>query len=478
MQLNTHSLHHTCRRFLTLTAAVVLSVFQTVAQQRFNMRAIADTGLPLIVVETIGGEEPSCDYVYAPPGSMGASITNVTKVPGRVQMIVDGAVVFDSGDYVKDESGMTIRMRGNWSAFMDKHPFKIKLEKKGDMLRRGDQRFADKNWVLLCDYPFSLCPMVGNKLAELCRAEWQPQGQYVNLVINDDYRGMYYLVETVRRNKDCRMDVDKNTGYITELDPYWWNEPLHFTTLLTTDSPSVRYTLKYPDPEDITEAQLNWIREKTDHMEHSLLDGTYPGTIDVESWVRWILAHDILGTKDAEGSNLYLTLYDNAENTKFKLGPLWDFDTIFMTPGEWSRLHGKMLFPWYWGDANGLFTHTYYAVFDQVKDWIFDEMISWLKAYGVSSEARAIDRSILYDGMRWDDGYISVGQRVNEAIQWFQDRKQWMTEQCELERNAIRPIVRPLPSSGKTYDLSGRQVARPHTKGIYLQQGRKVVVKP
>ncbi len=113
-------------------------------------------GLPVLCVETIDGEEPTCDYVSAPPGCMGMTITNATKVPGRLviyrQLQGTDSLIYDSGDYENNVSGMTIKIRGNTSAYADKKPYKIKLQRKCDLLMRGDDnKYKDKDWLLLKD---------------------------------------------------------------------------------------------------------------------------------------------------------------------------------------------------------------------------------------------------------------------------------------------------------------------------------------
>ena len=195
------------------------------------------TGLPLVLITTVDGEEPTCDYVTAPEGCLGESIANASKVPGRAVVVVRGDTLFDSGDYVKGESGMTIRIRGNSSAWSIKHPFKIKLQQKGDMLHRGDPRFDDRDWVLLYEAEYSLYNLLARTVCKMARMEWVPEGEYVNVVVNGDFRGLYFLSESVDRNPQCRIDVDKQSGYIVELDPYWWNEDVWFGTMLTHDSP-------------------------------------------------------------------------------------------------------------------------------------------------------------------------------------------------------------------------------------------------
>ena len=96
--------------------------------------------LPVLWIETVDGVEPTCERVYAPAGSWGSTV-NSEKTPGRLIMYsrIEGkdSVLYDSGDYEKDVSGMTIKVRGNSSAVNDKKPYKVKLQKKFDLLMRG-----------------------------------------------------------------------------------------------------------------------------------------------------------------------------------------------------------------------------------------------------------------------------------------------------------------------------------------------------
>lgn len=72
----------------------------------FNMKDILDLGLPVVYVVTEKSEEPTCEYVSAPPGSMGNSITNANKVPCRVIILNKYSIIYDSGDYSKDVGGV------------------------------------------------------------------------------------------------------------------------------------------------------------------------------------------------------------------------------------------------------------------------------------------------------------------------------------------------------------------------------------
>lgn len=120
------------------------------------LKGIISRGLPVLCFQAVDGEEPTYDYVSAPSGCMGKTITNATKVPGRMiiyqNIDVINSVLYGSGEYVKDISGMTIKIRGNTSAYDEKKPYIIKLQKKKDLLlRSNDSIYKYKELVLLKD---------------------------------------------------------------------------------------------------------------------------------------------------------------------------------------------------------------------------------------------------------------------------------------------------------------------------------------
>lgn len=68
--------------------------------------------LPLLSIETIEGQDPTATKVYPPEGAAGESIIS-NYVPGLLVITQKGKGVYDSGDYVKGESGIRIKIRGN-----------------------------------------------------------------------------------------------------------------------------------------------------------------------------------------------------------------------------------------------------------------------------------------------------------------------------------------------------------------------------
>ena len=174
-----------------------------------QLRAI---NLPLIEIWTIDGIEPTATIVPAPEGMWGTTLRNNEYVQGRMRMSINGEVMYDSGD-----SGMKIRLRGNSSGAEEKKPYKVKLVQKEDLLFRGESKYKEKDWVLQRLYDeLPMKVFTGLRVGTLVGLEWEPQWEYVNVVLNGEYKGDYLLLESVERDKG-RLDIDKS-GYIIEDD--------------------------------------------------------------------------------------------------------------------------------------------------------------------------------------------------------------------------------------------------------------------
>lgn len=404
-------------------------------------QAALATGLVLVSIETVDGEEPACEYVTAPEGCVGGSITNAQKVEGRVRLLKGSEVLFDSGEYVKKKSGMTVKVRGNTSTRYDVYPYKIKLQKAADMLLRGDDaRYADQNWVLL-NTGDSLFPAIGFKVNELLGLDWTPGWQYVNVAMNGEYRGIYILVEAVERNSNCRLDVDGNEGAIFEYDAYWWNEDVYFKTSFCPYGSG--FTFKYPDSDDVTGEHIAAISNVMENVYLSIQDGTYPDFIDCESWAAWLLGQDLLGNFDAAGSNIYLTKYDLSATSAVKMGNLWDFDGILATPDNWAIVHrwSEFLFPALIANTNQTFGRAYQAKWAESKDVLKTGLENFFYDMLVSEQGRGIAAT-------WEMlGYgHTVVSDVFASIEWFLKRFDWIDGHIgeltpKIEDQASLPVL-------------------------------------
>ncbi|MBR5069443.1 MAG: CotH kinase family protein [Bacteroidales bacterium] len=467
-------------RYLTVKyAAAMLSLLALslpiaqAAHADYTLEDILALKLPVITIETVDSEEPTCEYVDHPEGMAGYGIKNATKVPGRLTITLGDEVFYDSGSYEKNVSGMRIKIRGNSSAYPQKKPYKVKLEVGDDLLLRGnDETYSDKDWLLIKDSDLRQC--IGYETCRLMGMEWTPGYQYVNVVMNGDYRGLYLLCEPVERNTHCRINVSK-TGYIAESDAYFWNEDLYIPSFLNPFG----WTFKYPDADDITGEQFAWLTGELTRLEETLSGDRYAERIDVESFARWLLTHDILGTWDSYGSNLFIARYDTLDS-KVRMPVLWDFDTIFRMEGAWANVHReRFFFHQMLASVDDTFRRTYRELWNERRNDVFEGMLSFIEEFAASEEAKAVDASMRLDAERWRSEYHGITEHLDMARSWFEGREAWLDEHIAEEIGGlpidavIRDSIEPFEP---IFNVHGIPVIYGST-GLIIRGGKKYIIK-
>jgi len=399
----------------------------TFPSDTLGMAMAIPNGFKVLRIDTVNGEEPDCEYVSPPPGNNGAGIKNCTKVPGRLRVSCDGKVLFDSGDYVENESGMTLKIRGNTSAYGKQKPYKIKLQKKHDLLERGDEKkYEDKDWILIRSQN-NLNTFLGLECARFLGFDWVPAMEYVNVIVNDDYRGLYCLCEPFTKNQSCKADIS-DTGFLFEKDAYWWNEPKYFDTGYYVTN--MKYTFKYPAPEDISSNSFAYLKEYMTKAEKSVGEGTYGNYLDIESFARWLLFHDIWATLDCAGSNIYLMKKDMLNTSKVEMMSPWDFDSLYWNSqmtNKWSNQHDYgALLPYYLlRNSNRDFVHKYKEIWKEVHDKVYPYMSE--KVLQLETEyGEAMFESRKLNCSRWGGAATRIYIDRQKMDTWFKGQIPWL----------------------------------------------------
>lgn len=471
--------------------AFVISLFAivaAVAQTTPTVQDIIDLGLPTVIINTIGGEEPTCDHIEAPEGCMGVGRINDKPVYGSMVIRQHDNTLYSSGDYQKDVSGIMLRITGNTTSMPNQlTPYKIKLQKEADLLGRDPEIYSDKEWRLIncVDRVYNIA---GWHLSETIGMDWTPQHKHCNLIINGTFRGVYTLIETVKRNPTCRINIKKKEGYIIERDLYWWNEDLYFGTPFYELDRAYRWTFKYPDEKDIDEEDMAYITDYVTQAEATIFNDegplSYEDFFDVESMARWLMAHDILGTRDSGGSNLFITKYDRQPDSRLVLPTIWDLDTSFkVSAASFCSMHnsGHGYFRVLFNHSNRAFANAYCRLWQQVVDrGLMEELQDFLRQFGKTEEGRAIEKSrILFRQIEHIDYKNTFDEDIEETCNWLEEHKEWMdTEIQKIPMGVTTPYQPAAPDA--IYDLQGKRVgesstihALPH--GIYIRNGKKIV---
>ena len=294
-------------------------------------------------VRYIGPSDSRCNIAelefYGYPGAGDNSrLYQVTNLPtvsihtqgnvipqNKVDLIVSQlTIISDNGSKLLSEPGTT-RERGNASRDFPKKPWRIKFDKKQNVL---DAPAKAKKWTLINNYGDKT--LMRNLLAfELSRRmgmPYTPYGTAVDVLLNGEYKGCYQLCDQVEIDKN-RVDITEMTpsdnqgsaltgGYLIEVDAYANQEKSWFNS--NKGNP---VTIKSPDEDEITANQKQYIQNFFNRMENQW--ATY---LDVNTFLRHFLVGELSGNTDTYWS---VFMYKQRDENLLHVGPVWDFDLAF-----------------------------------------------------------------------------------------------------------------------------------------------------
>lgn len=237
----------------------------------------------------------------------------------------------------------TIKGRGNWTwTGFDKRPYKLKFDVKQKVLGMPNNR----HWCLLAcadDYLGFLKNPAGFMLSEAMGLRWTPRQVPVELVLNGQYLGLYFLTEHVRIAKN-RVHIieqaDNGThpdsitgGWLVEIDNYWsdgnvvMNEP--------GMSEQLKITIK--EPESLSSAQRTYIESQLNALNSALYetpttnDELLTTLLDFDEAAKYYLVQEIM--EDCESYHGSCFLYKDRDSLgvadRWKFGPVWDFGNAY-----------------------------------------------------------------------------------------------------------------------------------------------------
>lgn len=272
---------------------------------------LTTTGLPIVVINTP-------DEATIPPKT-------ADWLPDTEFKIIksDGTI-----DY---ESIVNIRGRGNTTWGFPKKPYAIKLEKKASILGMPKH----KRWVLLANWMdrTMLRNRVAFRISEMTDLAWTPRGEFVEVVLNGEHKGCYYLCEQIKIDEN-RVNIDEledtdnegdavTGGYLMELDKY-------YDELFKFKSSIMQLPYMFKDPDEITDAQFQYMQNFINTLEETLYDDDkfakreYTQYLDIDSFIDWWFVHELTG--NTEPKHPKSTYVHKDRLGLLKAGPVWDFD--------------------------------------------------------------------------------------------------------------------------------------------------------
>lgn len=213
----------------------------------------------------------------------------------------------------------------------------------------------EEDWILYG--PYSDKSLMRNMLIyDLSRDidRYASRTKFAELYIDGIYKGVYVFMEKLKRDGDRiainKLNNDENTGedvtggYILKIDKTagsnlgdGYNDLNSFTSshapTSATMSQEIHFLYEYPDAEDITEEQKNYISTYVKQFEDALasneyanLETGYEAYIDVDSFIDFFLMNEISNNVDGYRLSTYM---HKDKNEKLEMGPIWDFNLAF-----------------------------------------------------------------------------------------------------------------------------------------------------
>lgn len=340
---------------------------------------------------------------------------------------------------------MEIKGRGNytWRDF-NKKPYRLKLSEKQPLMGMT----KSKHFALLAHADDALNKkgfmrnQVGFELSRMIGMAWTPATAPVEVVLNGDYIGLYFLTETIRVDKD-RVNIveqeDEETdpakitgGWLVEIDNY--DEDPHIT-IKEGDGHTMWFT--YKTPEVLSKAQETFLGDEMSRIDELVYGDKNSDELwqylDMDALAKFYIVQEIMDNYESFHGSCYL-YREMGDGEKWKFGPVWDFGssfyrekTMYLYEGDvWHNHwipeickfpafmeHVKAVWKEFYPQINAIYTFT-------------GEQLTLLKSAAVS------------DADRWSEysGNRDLQKRINNVNTWLKNSVAWLNEQWGSNDNS------------------------------------------
>ena len=334
---------------------------------------------------------------------------------------------------------LTIKGRGNWTwnAF-DKKPYKIVFAQGQGQKLLGMKK--SKHWALLSaadDYLGFLRNTTGYFLSDRIGLPYTPHQVPIELVLNGDYQGLYFVTETIRIDND-RVNIHEQQdgetksdiitgGWLVEIDNYSSDGNISF------NEDNGQYVMITPQsPEVLSSVQRTYI---TDQL-HGLNDAIYghgskplDEIMDLTDAARFYLVQEIM--EDCESYHGSCFLYKDRDTTntrgqkvipKWHFGPVWDFGNAYDRHQE-RFIYDGPTFSQIWIEQlcrNELFYERVQQLWYQYRNSGHSKVLADIDAF-VSTVSSAAKR----DAERWKNTNVRTNGDMSDRKKEFLNRMNW-----------------------------------------------------
>lgn len=311
-----------------------------------------DSNLPIILIDTRG-------KTIVDDPKIVAEMRIVDNSTGKRNVITDNASF---------SSVIGIELRGASSQVLfPKKPYGIELRDStgiNSVTKSVLGMPSESDWVLNATYNDKT--LVRETLTYDFYRKMSPyyasRFRYCELVLNGEYRGIYILMERLKRDKN-RVNITsiKKTdivgdavtgGYILKVDKTEGSASATWTSPYTAGSlrVPVRIQIDRPKPEDLAPEQIQYINRYVTDFENALNGPDFTDTdkgfrkfVDENSFIDYLLLTEICKNVDGYRLSAYFYKDRDSKNPKIVMGPIWDYN---LTYGNADYCNGNSYTGW------------------------------------------------------------------------------------------------------------------------------------
>lgn len=339
-----------------------------------------------------------------------------------------------------------------------------------------------KHFALLAhadnDYAF-FRNTVAFELSKRLDMPYTPAQQPLEVVLNGDYIGLYFLTETIRVDADRvniteQLDGETNEelisgGWLVEID----NNKDANQIELTVDGTDLEWLwITYHSPEILSDEQKDYLYHQFESIKQAIYVKDKQSTkweelIDITSLAKYYIIHEIVDQLEGFLGSCYL--YKNIKETKWKFGPVWDFGNAFNkyhskdkfiyqdSPFPASIINEIVKFPNFQKEVRLLWNNYYPEKLLGLNDFIREF-------------TQLINSAAVCDAQRWPEyGDADVSSSSDEVISSLNSKMSWLDKQFSSANN-INVAYNMDRGYSLYYDMWGRCVRNPQSKHLYLMK--------
>lgn len=421
------------------------------------------SNLPIVIINTNGEEIP-----------------DEPKITGTMGIIDNGQGNMNNQyDPPNDYDGFIgIEIRGQSSQMFPKKSYGLETrDEEGENLNVSLLGMPKENdWVLYA--PYSDKSMLRNFITFYMGSHLDPyctRMAFCEVIVNNDYKGVYILMEKIKRDKN-RVDIAKlnseditgdelTGGYIVKVDKidpdfvYGVDGWKSFPSPPYPNAMNITFQYYYPKVEDIVQQQRNYIEDFIKISENTLTDlyfidpnDGYNKYFNTASFVDQMILNEIAKEVDGYRYSTFFYKEKDSDGGKLHAGPAWDFNlghsnVDFWPPGNdytgWmypmvEQNDWGIMFWWKRLMEDAYFEDLFYTRWQQLRQY---ELSNDKLEYAIDSIVNYIDEAQQRNYERWPilgeyvwPNYDWEGNDYYDEVDFFET---WLFNRIDWIDNSI-----------------------------------------